>query len=62
MLVRNEEEESLPEFACTPCRLTDEDDDGEDVSPVQPPHTVQAQRQHTVNTLQDEQVTSDFNV
>lgn len=42
----------LPQFTSTPCRLADEDDDGENLSPVQPAHTVQTQREHTVNPLE----------
>lgn len=41
----------LPQFPGTPCRLTDEDDDGENLGPVQPPHTIQPQREHTMNPL-----------
>lgn len=41
----------LPEFPSTSCGLTDEDDDGEDLGPVEAPHAVQPQRQHTVDPL-----------
>lgn len=42
----------LPELPCASCRLTNENDDGEDFGPVQPADAVQAQRQHAVDPLQ----------
>lgn len=48
-------EESLPQFTSTARRLSDEDNDREDLCPVQTTHTVQSQRQNTVNSLQDEE-------
>lgn len=41
-----------PQFTSAACRLADEDDDGENLSPVQPAHTVQTQREHAVNPLE----------
>lgn len=41
----------LPQFPGTPCRLTDKNDDGENLGTVQPPHTIQPQREHTMNPL-----------
>lgn len=49
-------EEYLPQFTCTACRLTDEDDDREDLGSVQTTYTVQPQWQYTVNALQGEEM------
>lgn len=45
------ENKDLPELPRAACSLADEDDDGEDLESVQPPHTVQTQRQHAVSSL-----------
>lgn len=44
-------EVSLPDFAGATCRLADEDDNREDVGPMQATHAVQPQRQHAVDPL-----------
>lgn len=54
------EEESLPHFTCATCSLADEDDNREDLGPVQATHAVQPQRQHTVSPLKDEEKNTSF--
>lgn len=49
--MKRKKKESLLQFASTSCRLANEDDNREDLSPVQPAHTVQPQREHTVDPL-----------
>lgn len=45
--------QGLPQLASASRGLADEDDDGEDLGPVQPPHAVQPQGEHAVDPLWD---------